>query len=190
MSAGSSVGGSLSVAGQSSDGSGGSSAGSGSPQAGATSGGSSAGGSNAGGSATGGATNLCDPAEPLLCLDDANLRACGDDGVYETVVCEEFCEAELRLAPGGCVTEDGQDGCDCGEPLNTECSNGADALCVCFQECTVANLFTAYLECDAANPTFETTVLCYAGFIMEDEMGNPVIDCSVADPECLAEPTP
>jgi hypothetical protein len=141
------------------------------------------------GSSSGGVPSLCDPAtEPVVCVDDENIRGCTGDGVIETSTCQQVCEVELRFQPGACVTDAEGSGCDCGDPLNPECFTGADAFCAC-AGCTIDDFLLAYLACDDVNqPTVTEALLCFAGLVTEDATGAPMIDCAAAETECLPQP--
>jgi hypothetical protein len=144
-------------------------------------------GSTFGGSAnTGGVAGTCDPNEAPVCLDESRIQICTSDGVYMTPTCrEEVCDA-LGFAPGDCTTtSEGQDTCDCGEPVNTECADGAAAFCVCYEQCAETDLLDLYVTCHVGEPAeFAEMVLCYQSHITTDAAGAAEIDCAAAE-QCI-----
>lgn len=186
--AGQSASGGSNSAGSSSGPSGGSPAAGGSPNSGgspATTGGTNSGGNlNTGGSVIGAE---CLPSDPLVCLDESEIQLCVD-GIPQSIACETLCE-EADFEPGGCVNDGEREACDCGPPVDPECLDGAIALCFCYQEltgeiCDELTALSIYWACNDKYEMADQYAACYRGHVMENEMGELVLDCDAAYAAC------
>ncbi|HEY8945789.1 MAG TPA: hypothetical protein VIM73_16080, partial [Polyangiaceae bacterium] len=159
----------------------------GSAAVGGRSGGSGAGGRAAGGSggrATGGSagaqggSTACDETTPTTCPSSTSVRYC-DGGTLRTVTCQRRCtDVGFTAGTGECTGGI----CQCGDPVDLECRDGALAYCSCYGPCTNEELNFLYVSCYLEDPTIEPALRCAAPFA-----GSTPVDCEALALACEAE---
>ena len=133
-------------------------------------------------------TAECSDTEPFLCTDNETLRFCFE-GAYESLSCSEICESG-GFEAGPCDDQDNS--CDCGEPTNRPCFDGADVFCYCAGCTTADEFFDFYWGCiDEVTPGHAEILPCLANQLMYDEAGNALEpDCEAAAQACLPDEEP
>jgi hypothetical protein len=92
--------------------------------------------------------------------------------------CADECEAS-GFAASGCAPET----CQCDEPLDATCADGAAATCACLEQagasCSDEDLLDLYVACYLNQEPDASLVLCFESFVDGD-----TVDCDAATSTC------
>jgi hypothetical protein len=133
---------------------------------------------------SGGSSAVCSEDDPITCPSADEMTLC-IEGAYETWTCEEGC-VDFGFELGACAEPNG---CDCGDPLDEECSLGVSALCSC-DTCTDEDAIVLYIACYQNDPPEIAAALrCLTEYV---DIEAQTVDCDAGLTACDpgAEPAP